>query len=177
MLDQEGLEGSELRGKRRRAAVALLFVFYPIAGAGPSRLAGEVGAKELREVVAREKGRVVLLNFWATWCIPCREEFPALIRLQKSYRAKGLQILGVSTDLARQSAAVERFLAAAKPNFPNYRKTKGGDDQEFIEAVDGSWGGELPFTVLYNRQGRKAKVLSGQRSYAQYEREILALLQ
>jgi thiol-disulfide isomerase/thioredoxin len=130
----------------------------------------------LFERIARERGDVVLVNFWATWCVPCREEFPDLSRLQNAYGARGLRILGVSTDLSRETAAVEKFLREQKPAFPNYHKKSGGDDQIFIDAVEKSWGGELPFSVLYARDGRKVKVLSGKRSYSQYEKEIAALL-
>ncbi len=134
-------------------------------------------AKGLSERVAREKGHVVLVNFWATWCVPCREEFPDLSRLSRAYGARGLRVLGVSTDFARQSGDVERFLAEQKPAFPNYHRKTGGDDQEFIDAVDKSWGGELPFSVLYARDGRKAMVFSGKHPYREYESEIVKLLQ
>ena len=146
------------------------------AGALTSRLAGEVDAKGLREVVSRQKARVVLVNFWATWCVPCREEFPDLVKLQKNLGPRGLQIIGISTDFANQAASVERFLAERQPGFPNYRKKPGGDDQDFINAVDDRWGGELPFSVLYDQHGKKVKTLSGKHSYADYERAIQALL-
>ncbi|MGH9369641.1 MAG: TlpA disulfide reductase family protein [Thermoanaerobaculia bacterium] len=164
---------------KRRGAVAslLLFLAATVGAGGDSRLAGELDAAGLRRRLAQEKGRVVLLNFWATWCEPCREEFPSLSRLQEAYAARGLRVLGISTDLASQRRAVEKFLAAQRPSFPNYRKKSGGDDQDFIDAVDRSWAGELPFSVLYGRDGSKSKVLSGQQSYADFEREVLALLE
>jgi thiol-disulfide isomerase/thioredoxin len=121
------------------------------------------------------RGRVVLVNFWATWCVPCREEFPDLVRLQSDLAPRGLRVLGISTDFTGQTAAVERFLASTKPNFDNYRK-KSGDDQAFIETVDRVWGGELPFSVLYGRDGRKVKVFSGRHPYEQYRAEIVKLL-
>jgi thiol-disulfide isomerase/thioredoxin len=142
----------------------------------PSRLAGELDARGLAQAIAHEKGRVVLLNFWATWCVPCREEFPQLSRLQLRHRAAGLSVLGVSTDFAKAKPAVEEFLREQKPSFPNYRKKSGGDDQKFIEAVDSSWGGELPFSVLYDRSGRKVKVFSGELPFAAAEKEIRSLL-
>ena len=83
-------------------------------------------------------------------------------------------------DLAVHSAkdmpAVEKFLASAKPEFANYRKKSGGDDQVFIEAVDPKWGGELPFSVVYGPDGKKAKVLSGKQSYQSFEKVIARLL-
>jgi len=142
----------------------------------PDSVAGEVDAAGLAERIAREKGRVVLVNFWATWCVPCREEFPDLSRLSKAYGGRGLRVLGISTDLARESAAVEKFLVDQRPGFPNYHKKSDGDDQQFIDTVDKSWGGELPFSVLYARDGRKAKVFSGKHTYREYEEEIVKLL-
>ncbi|HEY7112825.1 MAG TPA: TlpA disulfide reductase family protein [Thermoanaerobaculia bacterium] len=160
----------------RPALAGLLAAAVLGAATLPAGLSGELDAAGLASRIAQEKGRVVLVNFWATWCEPCREEFPSLSRLDAAYRSKGLTVLGVSTDLASQMPGVEKFLAAQKPSFPNYRKKSGGDDQVFIDAVDKSWGGDLPFTVLYARDGRKARVLAGQQSYAAFEKEIQSLL-
>jgi thiol-disulfide isomerase/thioredoxin len=148
-----------------------------LPGAGSaSGITGELDANGLAKRVARERGRVVLVNFWATWCVPCREELPDLSRLQRKYASRGFQILGVSTDLASQMPAVEKLLADLKPTFPNYRKKSGGDDGQFIDAVDRSWGGELPFSVVFARDGKKARVLSGKHTFEQYEQEIVNLL-
>jgi len=157
--------------------VAALFAVSALLAAPEApRLAGELDAKSFAEAVAKRRGQVVLVNFWATWCVPCREEFPDLTRLERAWRGKGLAVLGVSIDSARDLPAVESFLAKTDPDFPNYRKASGGDDQVFIESVDGKWGGELPFTVLYSRDGRKAKVLSGKQSYADFESAVKALM-
>jgi len=162
----------------RRAMIALLFVFGggSLWGEALTRLAGEIDAVGLREAVAREKGHVVLVNFWATWCVPCREEFPSLARLQERNRSAGLRVVGVSTDFENQRPAVEKFLAERRPPFPNYHRKKGGDDQAFIDAVDSRWGGELPFSVLYDRSGRKVRAFSGKLPISAAEREIRKLL-
>ncbi len=157
--------------------MAALFLASSIAAAPEaSKLAGEVDVKGYAAAVAKEKGRVVLVNFWATWCVPCREEYPDLTRLEKAYRGKGLAVLGISIDSAKDLAAVDKFLAKMRPDFPNYRKASGGDDQIFIESIDKNWGGELPFTVLYARDGKKAKVLSGKQSYGTFEAAVKELL-
>jgi len=164
--------------KRSRVSGLVLFLIAALLpGAGSrSGITGELDANGLARRVASERGRVVLVNFWATWCVPCREELPDLSRLQRKYASRGFQVLGVSTDLASQMPAVEKLLADLRPSFPNYRKTTGGDDGLFIDAVDRSWGGELPFSVVFGRDGKKATVLSGQHTYGQYEQEILKLL-
>ena len=178
MHDQAGVNP---RAAARRIAATLVVTAVlgsgePLSGAPPSRLAGELDAGGLVDAIARQKGRVVLVNFWATWCVPCREEFPLLSRLQTRHRRAGLAVLGVSTDFQKETAAVEKFLLEQKPTFPNYRKKSGGDDQKFIEAVDPKWGGELPFSVLYDRSGRKVRVYSGELEIAALEKEIVTLL-
>jgi thiol-disulfide isomerase/thioredoxin len=163
--------------KSGRAVAALLFICAAALPAAPSPpLSGELDAAGLRETVAQEKGHVVLVNFWATWCVPCREEFPDLSKMQERNRAAGLRIVGVSTDFASQKAAVEKFLVAMRPAFPNYRRKSGGDDQDFIDAVERSWGGELPYSILYDRNGKKVKSFSGKLPIAAAEKEIRKLL-
>lgn len=163
--------------KSGRAVTALLFICAAGLAAAPSPpVSGELDAAGFRETIAREKGHVVLVNFWATWCVPCREEFPDLSKMQERHRAAGLRIVGVSTDFASQKAAVEKFLQAMRPAFPNYRKKSGGDDQDFIDAVERTWGGELPFSILYDRSGKKVKSFSGKLPIAAAEKEIRKLL-
>ena len=157
-------------------AVAVLTGGALLAAAPEPSIRGEVDAPGLKALLAKQKGRVVLLNFWATWCVPCREEFPDLDRLERELSPRGLTVIGVSTDFASQAAAVDRFLAETRPSFANYRKKSGGDDQVFIEAVDPKWGGELPYSVLYRSDGTRAKTLSGKHSLDEYRREVLALL-
>jgi len=168
-----------MTGRRRSVAVAVLTLLAPLglaSAADAPRLAGEVDAKRLAQAIAQDKGQVVLVNFWATWCVPCREEFPDLVRLARENRKRGLRVVGVSTDLARDLPAVEKFLADQNPDFPNYRKASGGDDQVFIESVDPKWGGELPFSVLYGRDGKRIRTLSGKQSRAAFDSAVAALL-
>ena len=139
----------------KRALALLFFLLAGVASAQTSGITGELDASGLARRVAKERGHVVLVNFWATWCPPCREEFPDLSRLQRKYAGRGLRVIGVSTDIGSQMPAVEKLLADLKPSFPNYRKKSGGDDGQFIDAVDPSWGGELPFSVLLPATGRR----------------------
>jgi thiol-disulfide isomerase/thioredoxin len=157
--------------------VALLLVFSgALFAADAPKLAGQLDAKGLADAIAKNKGKVVVLNFWATWCVPCREEFPDLVRLEKAYRERGVAVLGVTIDLPKDMPKIEKFLATSAPDFPNYIKKVGGDDQDFIESVDPKWGGELPFTVVYGRDGKKAEVLSGKQSYASFEKAVASRL-
>ena len=168
------------RRRGGRAAIAGLLACLAAAAsafaAEATRLAGDVDAKGLASAVAKDRGKVVIVNFWATWCVPCREEFPDLVRLEKAYRDRGVSVLGVSIDLPKDMPKIEKFLATNRPDFPNYLKRSGGDDQDFIDSVDKKWGGELPFTVVYGRDGKRARSLSGKQSYAEFEKAVTGLL-
>ncbi|HYM81181.1 MAG TPA: TlpA disulfide reductase family protein, partial [Candidatus Limnocylindria bacterium] len=100
----------------------------------------------------REPGaEVVLVNIWATWCAPCREEFPDLMRLNERYRDRGLRLILVSADFEDQLPLARRFLAKQGVDFPSYLKT--GDDMRFINAMDSRWTGALPATLIYDGRG------------------------
>jgi len=166
------------RSPRTRAAVLAALALscsLPVLAAEATRLAGDLDAKGLADAVAKNRGKVVVVNFWATWCVPCREEFPDLVKLERAWRDRGVAVLGVSIDFPKDMPKIEKFLAASRPDFPNYLKRSGGDDQDFIDAVDPKWGGELPFTVVYGKDGKRARVLSGKQSYADFEKAVAAL--
>jgi thiol-disulfide isomerase/thioredoxin len=101
----------------------------------------------------REPGaRAVLVNVWATWCVPCREEFPDLVRAGRDYRDRGLRLIFVSTDFPADTTNARRFLAAHGVDFPTW--IEQGQDMHFIDAMDSRWTGALPATFLYDGAGR-----------------------
>ena len=93
------------------------------------------------------RGKVIVLNFWATWCPPCREEIPLLIDLQKKHGADGLQVIGLALD---NKTAVMLF---RQSNGMNYPILMGGDDGFELVARYGNSMGALPFTVIIDRTG------------------------
>lgn len=134
--------------------------------AGDAREAAQVvpvTAAQVREVVAAARGKVVLLNVWATWCNPCREEFPHLLRLQRELAAEGFALVLVSADFDNQLPKVTEFLAGQGVDFPTYRKI--GSDTEFIDGLDARWSGALPATFVYDRSGALRDFWEGDLSY------------
>lgn len=93
------------------------------------------------------RGKVIVLNFWATWCPPCREEIPLLIALQKKRAAEGLQVVSVAID---NETAVLRYRQSAGINYPILM---GGDEALDLVARYGNRMGSLPFTVIIDRSG------------------------
>jgi thiol-disulfide isomerase/thioredoxin len=100
------------------------------------------------------KARPLLVNFWATWCDPCREEFPDLVRVNNDYKDRGLQFVVVSgDDISEIKTGVPKFLAEMKATMPAYLLNVP-DMEIAINTVDATWGGEMPATFLYDRAGQ-----------------------
>lgn len=96
----------------------------------------------------RWRGRVLVVNFWATWCTPCREEIPAFVRLQERYGGRGLQFVGIALD---QPAPVAAF---AREFHINYPLLLGGLESMELLRQAGNRAGVLPYTLLIDRSGR-----------------------
>lgn len=118
--------------------------------------------------LASFKGKVILLNFWATWCHPCKEEIPDLITLQNQYK-DDVVVLGFSVDDKPED--LREYAAQYKMNYP---VLVGAGHENIQEAYGPMWG--VPVTVIIGRDGRIAKKQSGIRSLEQFDREIKRLL-
>jgi thiol-disulfide isomerase/thioredoxin len=116
------------------------------------------------------KGRIVILNFWATYCIPCRKEMPDLAAIQNEYAALGVQVIGASADEAEDRAKVLQFVKETKVNFPIWLGANTADMMRF------GLGAALPGTVIIDRDGRIARVISGIVNQADLKRQVDAML-
>jgi len=118
--------------------------------------------------------RAVLVNVWASWCEPCREEMPELLRYYRDNRARGLRLVLVSADDEEQRADVERLLAAQGFDGPAF--IKHGDEMAFINGLDRHWSGELPSTFVFDGQGTKKLFWPGTITYGELGRRVGRLL-
>lgn len=109
------------------------------------------------------QGRLLLLNFWATWCAPCREEIPILIAAREKYASNGVEIIGIAIDVA---AKVGEYAASMKISYPILIADSGGLD--LMRRLGNSTGG-LPYTVLVDRQGVLLKRKLGALKQAELE--------
>ena len=116
------------------------------------------------------KGRIVILNFWATYCIPCRKEMPDLAAIQNDYAALGVQVIGASADDAADSTKVLQFVKETKINFPVWLGATTADMMRF------GLGSALPGTVVIGKDGRVTKVISGVVNQADLKKQIESML-
>jgi thiol-disulfide isomerase/thioredoxin len=131
-------------------------------------------AADIQRAVRNSGGKVVLVNVWATWCGPCREEFPGLMRVARKYQGQGLKVILVSADLDTEMAAVKHFLAAQGVDFPCYIKAE--KDQPFIDALDGRWTGALPATFIYDGTGKLLDFWEGSVIFSVFEKKVVEAL-
>ncbi len=112
-----------------------------------------INGEEMQSLLKRDGNRPLLVNFWATWCGPCREEFPELVKIDTRYRPKGLDFIAISLDdLADLNTEVPKFLKTMKARMPVYLLNMP-DPEPAINSVDRAWSGALPATFLYNKNG------------------------
>jgi peroxiredoxin len=118
------------------------------------------------------KGKVILLDFWATWCPPCRKEIPGFIELYNTYKSRGLVVIGVSMDDADDIADVKRYATQINMNYPVLLGAGREDD------LKPSYGElPLPTSFIISRDGRICDRHDGLTAKNQVEGEITALLQ
>ena len=129
-------------GDDHRAAAALLAVELPDPAGTPQR-------------IDQWRGRVLVVNFWATWCVPCREEMPLFIRAQDQLGPKGLQFVGIAVD---QPDKVQKFAQELGVNYPTL---VGGLGAMELSKDLGNRLMALPFTIVIDRRGRVAHTQLG----------------
>ena len=142
-----------------------------------------ISTDEFRQLIARhaakgeQRGEVVLVNFWATWCAPCVKEIPELMKLEEKYKARGFKLLAVSLDEPEElEANVRPFVAKRFPGFVSYL-CKEPDHDKFASVIDPAWNEIMPTNFLIDRTGKLRATLTGGKSLAEFEAAIAPLLE
>jgi thiol-disulfide isomerase/thioredoxin len=136
-----------------------------------------VSSGQLRAASRTPGPHAVVINAWATWCRPCREEFPDLVRLENAYRDRGVRLVLLSLDFKESLPDVETFLTQHGVTDTSFIRGSSETDQAFINGLDPRWSGALPATWVLDGAGHVRSFWEGQADYVRMERAVLAALQ
>jgi len=130
---------------------------------------------KLAKIIKERKGKILFLNLWATWCVPCREEFPSIVKLAGEYK-DSVEFVGISVDYPDEvDSKIIPFLKSINADFVSY--VNGfGSDEKLINALDKKWNGALPATFIFDMHGNKQFFLNGKQSYEEFKKEITKIL-
>ena len=157
---------------RRIVLLMIILIALPAVVSGQNAPAPPLALKDLKGRTVRLsdfRGKVVLVNFWATWCPPCRAEMPDLVEFQRRYRARGLQVIGI-TYPPNDRTEIRRFVRQLKVNYPivlGSREARALFDE----------GEVLPLTVVIDREGVVRELIEGILLPEEFEQKIKPLLQ
>lgn len=127
---------------------------------------------KLKEIINNRNGKPLLINVWATWCVPCREEFPELVKITNKFGDK-VDMIGISVDFPEEKdSKVVPFLKEQNAEFNNY-VIKVVEPDDFINLLDKDWSGAVPATFVYDEKGTQKVFLLGKQSYNEFEKAIL----
>jgi thiol-disulfide isomerase/thioredoxin len=144
------------------------------SGAGPATTMPSPA--QFRATLDAYQGKVLIVNVWATWCVPCLREIPDLLTLQAEFSAQGVVLIGVAVDEPSPGALdVERYRKRYFPTFRTYARS-GSDLDELTRVLDPAWNEVVPTTYLVGRDGQIKRRIQGKRSLEQFRVALQAVL-
>ena len=157
--------------------IILLLLVLPMRNAqGQGAVVEEIAIEQFQQMIQDNDAALTVVNFWATWCAPCIEEFPYFIQLGKDLADQGVEVFFVSMDFEDEKPAVEAFLAEQGYSDRSYLRV--GKDHTFITTIHDEWTGVLPATVLYRQNGSQAAFWQGMPvDYEALKERVLQALQ
>lgn len=126
----------------------------------------------LEKLIKERNGRILFLNIWATWCAPCVEEFPDLVKLSRAYPEHEVEVVGISADYPDEVES--KILPFIKRHDVPFRILVAAFErqEDFINGVNPSWSGALPATLIYDQHGNQRLFLVGQGTFDRFKKAI-----
>jgi thiol-disulfide isomerase/thioredoxin len=185
-MNREGMMANRRLNGLVLAVCALVYSATALSGpdaraqaAAPSKPMPALALVDLsgyQQFLAKYRGKPVLVTFWATWCEPCRDEYPMIVKLAAQYAPQGLAVFGVDMDDDADLHLVQHFLTQNRPGFPNIRQKPGIDLDAFYRGVNPEWQGTMPETVFYGRNGRIVVHFVGEKTRNDFDNAIHLIL-
>ena len=145
-----------------------------IPAAAQTEAISTVSPEDVYQLVSENEGKVVVVNFWASWCPPCLEEFPDIIEVYNDYQSEGLEVIAVSMNAEDEIEDIEEFLGNYDPPFTIYRAAS--QDAAFFEGISENWFGEMPTTLIFDTEGTSIHFYKRQITYEELVHDVTSLL-
>ena len=130
-----------------------------------------INLEKLDRIISNRNGKPLLINVWATWCVPCLEEFPDLIEFSKKYKNE-IEVVGISVDLPEEiDSKVIPFLQKHNAGFPNFIADIK-DPEDFINLLNTDWSGAIPATFFYDKNCEQLNYHTGKNDLEGFEKMI-----
>ncbi len=127
----------------------------------------------LDSIRTANKGNVILFNFWATWCRPCTEEFPDLVKLHKNFKDKNFKLVFVSLDFGDELGdKTKAFLKKQGVDFVTYYNNFS-KDEDLINYMSKEWDGSIPGSFVFDKNNKLCKTLIGKHNYEDFKDVII----
>jgi thiol-disulfide isomerase/thioredoxin len=140
-----------------------------ISGSPPIQ---EIGIEDLKRLLPGR--RLTLINVWASWCEPCKQEFPAILKIREKYQSQGLNVLFLSIDYKPEQIDAEKFLRSQGIDFLTYIGNES--PAKLIAGLDSKWQGAVPSSFLFDKAGKLIDSWQGELRYEEFEAKIQPFL-
>ncbi len=131
----------------------------------------QINLTQLQDKIITNNGKLTVVNVWASWCDPCKEEMPNLVKLRNKYSVQ-LELILISIDEPEiLDSLVKPILKKSGVDFLSYIKQEG-NDEEFINGLNLEWNGALPATFIYDNTGKQVEMMIGGRTFEKFESAI-----
>jgi thiol-disulfide isomerase/thioredoxin len=130
---------------------------------------------ELQKILSYEGDKILVLNFWATWCAPCVKELPYLEQIHQNYKDKNVEVVLVSLDFAADVEKAKKLLAKKNIQIPATFLLDETDYDAWIDRIEPSWQGAIPATLVLNNAKKERVFINQETNYQQLESVILKL--
>lgn len=156
-----------------RSRVLLGFFFLSVCSSiAVSQTVMPITKQGLDSLIIHRNGNILLLNIWATWCDPCREEFPDLIKLSSKFMGMNVQIVAISVDYPDEvQEKIKPFLDSLNVQFPVFVSNFSSQDS-LINTLNRDWSGAVPATFIFDGNGIQQKYFLGRQTYNQLKRAV-----
>ncbi|MCX8056767.1 MAG: TlpA family protein disulfide reductase [Ignavibacteria bacterium] len=156
--------------------IFFLFIYSNVFAQTSKKIVVEdIDKPKLQKLIKDRKGKILFLNIWASWCAPCKKEFPDLVKLAEKYKKSKVEIVGLSVDDREDlNSAVIPFLQQNNVNFKIYLQNFK-NIEELIEFFP-QWQGAIPLTVIFDAKGNQKKFIVGMRDFTFFDNAIQEVL-